>query len=329
VDSKPILQRDERALPPGTAACLGAFDGMHLGHQALFSRARAVAPHLAIVTFDPHPLQVLAPERAPRRLQTDVQRERVARWLGVESLVLLPFDREMARLEPDEFVGRYLAHGLRPHTVVIGEDFRFGAGRRGGADELRGALAGTGTGVEVVATVPAPGSADGPKLSSSAIRRAIEAGDVATASRLLGRCHAVAGRVVTGERRGRTLGFPTANVDAPGGFMPATGIYATALAVWDRGSPDFGAVWPSVASVGTNPTFGEGLPAPRLEAYVLDRDLGERLYGVEVEVAFVERLRDEARFDSVDALVHAIGKDVDVARERIDAAALSRVVQPT
>jgi riboflavin kinase/FMN adenylyltransferase len=337
VDAKPILdhapralvQRDERALPPGTAACLGAFDGTHLGHQALFARARAVAPQLAIVTFDPHPLQVLAPERAPRRLQTEVQRERVARWLGVDALVLLPFDREMAALEPDAFVQRYLVAGLRPAAVVVGEDFRFGAGRRGDADARRRALAPAGIGVEVIAAVPPPGEPTGGKLSSSAIRRALEHGDVATAGALLGRWHSVAGRVIVGERRGRTLGFPTANVDAPGGFLPATGIYATVLSVWDRGSPDFGARWPSVASLGTNPTFGEGLPAPRLEVFVLDRELGERLYGVEVEVAFVERLRDEARFDSVDALVRRIRDDVAAARARLDDAALARVVPPS
>ena len=176
-------------------------------------------------------------------------------------------------------------------------------------------------------SLPLPGSSTTHKLSSSDIRRAVEAGDVALAGELLGRWHAVLGTVTSGAKRGRELGFPTANV-ATTGFLPREGIYATALTVWDEQSPDYGRVWPSVSSVGRNPTFVDGGPLV-LETYVVDEDLGERLYDVEVEVSFIARLRDELKFSNRDALVDRMQQDVREARPHLTPEHLKRLVVPT
>jgi riboflavin kinase/FMN adenylyltransferase len=323
------VQRDATPLAPGTAACMGAFDGMHLGHQALLARARAIAAQVAVVTFDPHPMQVLAPNRAPRLLQTPIQRERLAAHFGVDVLVLLPFDRAMAELSPEAFVQTYLVDGLRPTAVVVGEDFRFGADRRGDVQALRELLEPAQIEVHVVEPVPAPDSKDrGPtKLGSTDVRRALDAGEVERAGILLGRWHAVTGQVVQGHRRGRTLGFPTANVDYRDGYLPPIGIYATALVVWDEHGPDSGRVWPSVTSIGRNPTFGDDAPVT-LEVYVVDEDLGERLYGAWVEVSFLARLRGEQRFGSAKALVEQIQRDIEQARTHFTPRNIDRVVVP-
>lgn len=306
---------------------MGAFDGMHRGHQALVERARARADAVALVTFDPHPAQVLHPARAPRLLQSVEQRARVAAALGIELLVLLPFDAAMAALEPDVFVQRYIVDGLRPSTIVVGEDFRFGARRAGDVETLVRQLEPTSIAVEIVAPVALPGGPAVTKLSSSDIRRAVAAGDVERAGEMLGRWHAVLGEVTSGTKRGRALGFPTANV-ATDGFLPREGVYATALAMWDERSPDHGRVWPSVSNVGRNPTFVDGGPVI-LETYVLDEDLGERLYGLEVEVSFIARLRDEQKFASKDELVARMELDVDEARPHLRPENLHRLVIPT
>jgi len=330
-------QRDASALPADTAVCLGAFDGLHVGHQALLDRARARAGHVGVVTFDPHPQQVLAPERAPQLLHTPVQRRRICAALGVEHLVLLPFDRAMAQMSPEQFAREMLVEGLGPRAVVVGEDFRFGRARQGDGAGLQRLLAPAGIEVERVPAVPVPAAArpsganadaDG-KLGATAIRRAVEAGDVERAGAMLGRWHAVAGTVAHGAKRGRTIGFPTANIDAPGAFLPAPGVYAGALAVWSPEGPCAGAVWPAVANLGRNPTFVEGSGAAplRLEAHVIDHDLGEQLYGLEVEFSFAQRLRGEQRFDGPAALVEQIRRDVEAARRSLDPA-LPHVVAP-
>lgn len=336
-----VEQRDTAALPPGTAVCLGAFDGLHLGHQALLDRARASAPHVGVVTFDPHPQQVLAPERAPALLQTSEQRRRVCAALGVEHLVLLPFDRAMASMSAEQFVERVLLGGLRPVAVVVGEDFRFGRGREGDGQRLAELLAPAGIAVHRVPAVPVPEAAREPgadpdaKLGATAVRRAVAAGQVERAGVMLGRWHAVAGTVVAGDHRGRTLGFPTANIHAPDGFLPALGVYAGVLAVWSEHGPLAGASWPAVANLGRNPTFQknaghEGTHAMplQLEAHVLDQDLGDGLYGQSVELSFVARLRDEQRFDGPAALVEQIHRDVAAARAALTPAALARAITP-
>jgi riboflavin kinase/FMN adenylyltransferase len=329
-----VEQRDTAALPAGTAVCLGAFDGLHLGHQALLARARRAAPHAGLVTFDPHPQQLLAPERAPQLLQTAVQRRRVCAALGVERLVLLPFDHAMASTSAEEFVQRVLLDGLRPAAVVVGEDFRFGRGREGDGERLARLLAPAGIEVACVPAVPVPEAAREPgadpdaKLSATTVRRAVRAGRVEQAGAMLGRWHAVAGTVVAGHKRGRTIGFPTANIDAPDGFLPAPGVYAGVLAVWSETGPYAGRAWPAVANLGSNPTFEPGAAAMRLEAHVLDQALGEALYGLPVELSFVARLRDELRFDGPAALVEQIRRDVEAARALLTPRALALAITP-
>ncbi len=321
------VRRDAAALPPDTAVCMGAFDGLHRGHQALLDRARTHAPRVALVTFDPHPTKIIAPDRQPKLIYAPIQRERVAEALDVSALVLLPFDEAMSKMSPEAFVQACLIDGLQPAAMVVGADFRFGARRAGDAEALRTLLAPAGIDVDIVAPVPL-GVGENAKLSSTDIRRALDAGDVHTAGTLLGRWHALAGTVVHGAKRGRALGFPTANLGPSEGYAPPIGIYATALSVWDPGSPDYGTVWPAVTSVGRNPTFTDGDAPVVVETHVLDQALGERLYGVDVEVAFVSRLRGEVKFDGADALVEQMHRDAQQAREALTTAVLDRVLAP-
>ncbi len=299
---------------------MGAFDGLHRGHRALIERARSHGDRVALVTFDPHPTAVLDPERMPPLLHAPVQRERVAAALDVSHLVLLPFDVEMSRMGPEAFLRQFFTEGLQPAAVIVGADFRFGARRAGTALGMAAQLGPEGTHVEVVDLLSAE---TGKKVSSSDIRRALTNGDVAMAADMLGRWHAVAGTVVHGAKRGRELGFPTANLAPAGGTVPPKGIYATVFSIWDPRSPDYGAVWPAVTSVGHNPTFTTAGARLTIETFVLDRDLGERLYDLEVEVSFVARIRDEIKFDSADALVEQMHRDANAARAAVDADALS------
>jgi riboflavin kinase/FMN adenylyltransferase len=312
-------------LPPGTAACLGAFDGMHRGHQGLIARARSLAAEVAVVTFEPRPADVLAPESAVARLQTPRQREQVCRELGVDTLVILRFDREVSRMSPQAFVQEFLLDGLRPAAVVVGYDFHFGVGRAGGPATLRDLLAPAGIEVSIVEKIltgTAKGAMVGEKLGSTAIRELIAAGDVERAALLLGRLYTIAGKVEHGAARGRGLGFPTANVASPL-LHPADGVYACFLSVLDSSAAD---VWPAVANIGSNPTFAEPGTSTRrtLEVHALDVDLGDSLYEREVEVAFVARLRDERRFAGVEQLRAAIIADIAAARPYLTEAAAAR-----
>lgn len=318
-------------LPPGTAVCLGAFDGMHRGHQGLIARARAHGREVAVVTFEPRPADVLAPERAPARLQTPAQREQVCRELGVDTLVILRFDREVSRMTPEAFVQEFLLDGLRPAAVVVGYDFHFGLNRAGGPVTLRELLAPAGIEVSIVDKIidqeaMRDGSIVGEKLGSTAIRELIASGDVERAAVLLGRLYAIAGRVEHGHARGRGLGFPTANVASPL-LHPADGVYACFLSVLDASSclPSSDH-WPAVANIGSNPTFAEpgALGRRTLEVHAIDVDLGDRLYGLEVEVSFVARLRDEQRFANVEQLRQAILGDIAAARPLLTQEAAAR-----
>lgn len=316
------------ALPPGTAACLGAFDGMHRGHQGLIARARACAEQVAVVTFEPRPSDVLSPERAPPRLQSPRQRERVCRQLGVDTLAILPFDLEVSRMSPAEFVRAFLLEGLHPARVVVGYDFHFGAKRSGGPKELAALLAEVGVGVDVVQKIAEDqGPLAGEKLGSTAIRELVGRGEVERAADLLGRLYAVAGVVEHGAARGRGLGYPTANI-ASRSLHPSQGVYACFLALLDDAGHAELECWPAVANIGTNPTFtgpGAGPGSRRtLEVHAFDVELGERLYGREVEVSFVRRLRDELTFDGVDSLREAIAADIEAARSLLTGPVLER-----
>ncbi|HEY6546894.1 MAG TPA: riboflavin biosynthesis protein RibF, partial [Vicinamibacteria bacterium] len=264
---------------------------------------------------DPHPAQVLAPDRAPRRIMTPAQRQEHLAALGVDALAVLPFTRELAAESPEAFVRQALVGRLGALSVVVGEDFRFGAARAGDVPLLR--QLGSRLGFDVVA-VPAVVEA-GSAVSSTRIREALAEGDVETAAALLGRPHFVDGLVVAGQARGRTLGFPTANLASDNEIFPRTGVYAARVLVdFEPGKPGEGVS--AAVNLGRRPTFGGG--EPTVEAHLLDFD-GE-LYGRSLRVSFMARLRDERRFDGPEALKAQIQEDIRAARRVLG----SRVIVP-
>jgi riboflavin kinase/FMN adenylyltransferase len=292
-----------------TVATIGNFDGVHLGHAEVIERAHAAAAGLPIVavTFDPHPMAVLRPEHAPTTLTTIEQRAELLAEVGVDALLVLPFDREFATWSPQRFVEEVLVRSLRVSIVVVGANFRFGYRAAGDVHLL--AELGQIHGFRVV-DVELEG---GPQVwSSTYVRTCLAAGDVEGAAEALGRPHSVRGVVVEGDRRGRALGYPTANVPTAGMLaVPPDGVYAGWLRRLDDGSKPL----PAAISVGTNPTF-DGVDR-RVESYVLDRDDLE-LYGVLVEVSFVQRLRGMRKFGSVEDLLEQMADDVRRTHEALD-----------
>jgi riboflavin kinase/FMN adenylyltransferase len=316
-----IVTDPSRCRPPegGSAVTIGAYDGVHLGHRALLRElsARAAAGGLStvVVTFDRHPATVVRPESAPCLLCDLDQRLELLESTGVDRVVVVPFDLERANETAEDFVTSILIDGLDARLVVVGEDFHFGHGRKGNVALLEGMGREAGfvvEGVSLTADTP-EGAEGGGAISSTRVRHLLAAGRVEEAAALLGRPHQVRGPVVAGDRRGGTeLGFPTANVDVPTGIcLPSSGIYA---AWYDR--PDGGRHQAAV-SVGRRPTF-YGSDGPLLvEAYLLD--FAGDLYGEEGRVSFVARLRDEEAFDTVDALIEQMGRDVERARTALAA----------
>jgi riboflavin kinase / FMN adenylyltransferase len=292
-------------------ATFGNFDGVHLGHQHVVARAREIADAdgltLVAVTFDPHPMAVLRPEHAPSPLTTVEERTRLLDEAGVDAVFALPFDREIAGWSPEEFVDRVLVDTLHAAAVVVGANFRFGHRAAGDVATLREAGESRGFVAEGIALD------GGPQVwSSTYVRTCLATGDVAGAFQALGRPFTVRGVVAEGDKRGKELGFPTANVSASGVTVtPADGVYAGRLRRLDTGES-----FPAAISVGTNPTF-DGHRESRVESYVLDRDDLE-LYGVEVEVSFFTRLRGMVAFDSVEELVAQMDDDVEQARRVLD-----------
>lgn len=283
---------------------IGNFDGVHLGHRALLERARMLAAaHDATtvaLTFDPHPASVFSPATAPKQLTTMTRRIELLGAAGADVVVVEPFTRELANCAPHAFVDDVVLHALRASAIVVGYDFSYGAGRTGTTEALRAHGSRAGVEVDVVPAVEIGGEV----ASSTRIRAHLRAGDLAGAERLLGRHWDVDGIVGHGAKRGRTIGVPTANITPHGDLPIAGGIYAVTLRV-------DGIDLPAVASLGTNPTFVEAGPAT-LEVHVLDWQ-GD-LYDREVRTTFVARLRDEAKFDGVDALVAQIRDDIAAAR---------------
>lgn len=296
-----------------TVVSVGNFDGVHLGHAHVLREARTTADRLGVdtvvaVTFDPHPMAVLRPEHAPPTLTSLQTRSRLLAAAGVDAVLVLPFTREVAQWTPVEFIDRVLVDSLRARAVVVGANFRFGNRASGDVGTL--VESGRESDFETVG-VALDG---GPQVwSSTYVRQCLATGDVAGAAEALGRLFTVRGTVIEGDRRGRDLGYPTANVPVPPvDAAPADGVYAGWLTRLDTGER-----LPAAISVGTNPTFA-GERERRVESYVLDRtDL--ELYGAEVEVAFVEHLRGMVRFDGIEALVEAIHDDVRRAREVLGA----------
>jgi riboflavin kinase/FMN adenylyltransferase len=298
-------------LPPGestfsrTVATIGNFDGVHLGHRAILDRVRQRARELGgqavAITFNPHPVKVLRPQINLPLLTTQEQKLKLLTEAGLDAVVVLPFTREFAAVPAREFVNQYFCERLRAREVVVGHDYCFGKGREGNIDLLREMGAVNGFTVQVVWAVEVQGAV----VSSSLIRAMLRLGKVMEATRLLGRPYAVAGRVVQGKGRGaKLLGVPTANILTPNELLPASGIYA----VWVRRND---AILPGVANIGTCPTFdNEELS---LEVHLLE--FSGDLYDESLEVQFVDRLREEQRFSSVEALAAQIRTDIAVARQ--------------
>lgn len=289
---------------PPSAVAVGNFDGVHRGHQALVkaavARARATGGPSVVLTFDPHPARVLRPGRAPAALTTLDQKEELLAGLGVDRLAVLPFDASLAALTPEAFARAVLRDTLGARDVVVGESFRFGHRREGDTRTL--VELGARLGFEVHA-VPAVLEGGRP-VSSSRVRLELSHGRVGAAAALLGRPYFVDAGVVRGDGRGRTIGVPTANLAPDNEILPAPGVYAGYCRVPRDES------WPAVINLGHRPTFGGGDLA--LEAHLLG--FTGDLYGARVRLSFLERLRDEQRFPSQEALVARIGEDVERAR---------------
>jgi riboflavin kinase/FMN adenylyltransferase len=289
-----------------SAVTIGKFDGVHAGHRAVIDELRRVAGALdiesAVVTFDRNPLELLAPQKCPVSLVGIDQKLDLLAQTGIDTVLVLTFDRSTADLTPEEFVRHILVDALHARVVLVGRDFRFGARGAGSVETLRALGVGFGFSVQLIEDVRRD---NGRRVSSTWIRELLAAGDVESATRLLGHVPSLRGVVVPGAQRGRELGFPTANLSPESeGLIPADGVYAGWLT-------DGAERYPAAISVGNNPTF-EGVPARQVEAYVLDRELD--LYGHLVEVAFVERIRGMVAYSGIEPLIAQIQDDVDRAR---------------
>jgi riboflavin kinase / FMN adenylyltransferase len=295
------------AVSDGSVVTIGAYDGVHLGHQAVIAEVRRLAHdrglRSAVVTFDRHPASVVRPESAPKLLTTLDQKIELLEATGVDVVVVVPFDSDRATESAEDFVHEVIVGCLQAKAVVVGSDFHFGKARRGNVALLRELGLFDVIGLDLVAV---PG-VDG-KVSSTTIRGLVQSGDLRGAARLLGRPYELHGTVIDGDKRGRTIGFPTANVSvAADACLPADGIYAARYA-----RPD--SVWlPAAVNLGRRPTFYDDQPYSLLEAFLID--FSGDLYGEPARVQFVERLRPEAKFDSLDALLEQMHRDVDQARE--------------
>jgi riboflavin kinase/FMN adenylyltransferase len=301
--------RGFEAVPAGWGRCvvtIGVYDGVHRGHQVtlgrLIDRARAADLPSVVVTFEPHPLTVLRPGTQVPVLTPLAIKAELLESFGIDALCIVPFTHAFSRLEPDEFAHHMLVANLHAAAVVVGSNFRFGHRAAGDCDLLGQLGQQYGFAVE---PVDLAGAAD-TTWSSTYIRSCIEAGDVAAAAEALSRPHRLEGVVVRGDRRGRELGFPTANLEPlPMSAVPGDGVYAGWMHLAAERVP-------AAISVGTNPTF-EGR-SRRVEAYAIDREDLD-LYGAHAGFSFVDRLRDTVKFDSVDALVAQMTDDVKRSRE--------------
>ena len=295
----------------GSVVTIGAYDGVHLGHQAVIGEVRRLADaaglQSAVVTFDRHPASVVRPESAPKLLTTLEQKLELLEATSVDVVVVVPFTPERATEAAEAFVHEIIVECLAAATVVVGQDFHFGKDRRGNVELLEAIGGEEGFTVVGLDLISLPGL-DG-KVSSTEIRQLVQAGDMAAAQRLLGRPYELRGSVIAGDQRGRTIGFPTANICLPAdSCLPADGIYAARYARAQHPHE-----WlPAAVNLGRRPTFYDDQPYSLLEAFLID--FSGDLYGEDARVVFVDRLRPEAKFDSVESLVAQMRADVDQAR---------------
>ena len=289
----------------GTSVAMGNFDGVHLGHRHVISLAARHGPP-GIVTFEPHPRSYFAPQNPPFRLMNSEARANRLAKLGVTTLFELPFDAALAGLTPEAFVTQVLAEGLGVSHVTVGSDFCFGKGRQGKASDLQTLGAKHGITVHLADLV----QANGQDISSTRIREALSDGKMTAARDMLGHWHRIEGEVIHGEKRGRELGFPTANMDVTGLHLPKNGVYAVLADVLT--GPQKGR-YAGAANLGTRPMFGEN--KPNLETYLLD--FTGDLYGQHLSVAFAVWLRGEEKFDGLEALIAQMNADCDNARRAL------------
>jgi riboflavin kinase / FMN adenylyltransferase len=295
----------ERATSSSVLA-IGNFDGVHLGHQALLARlegkARALDLPASVMTFEPHPRELFSPEQAPARLTSLREKLGLLESLGVDRSYVVHFSRKLSTLSAEEFIEHVLVRGLAVKHLIVGDDFRFGRGRGGDFAMLQQAGIEHGFGVESMHTI----DLNGERVSSSAVRETLAEGDLEHAARLLGRPYIISGRVVHGEKIGRGLGYPTANIQLKRKRVALMGIFAvTVSGIAERALP-------GAASLGVRPTIDRS-GKPVLEVHVLDFD--RSIYGAHVSVHFLHKLRDEVKFDSLEALKAQIARDVATARD--------------
>ncbi|MCR9086022.1 MAG: bifunctional riboflavin kinase/FAD synthetase [Rhodobacteraceae bacterium] len=298
----------------GACAAIGNFDGVHLGHRSVIEQARAAAREtgapLGVVTFDPHPRSFFAPQAPAFRLMNAEAKEHRLSQIGVERLFVLPFDAGLAGLEAEAFAAQVLAAGLGLRHVVVGADFCFGKGRSGSAQDL--ARFGPEIGFETtIAPLLSINTEAGP-VSSTRIRQALSDGHPRDARAMLGHWHRIEGPVIHGEKRGRTLGYPTANLSLAGLHLPRFGVYAVTAEVLTGRHVG---IYSGVASLGVRPMFGENLP--NLETHLFD--FSGDLYGAHLSVGLVEFLRPEQRFDGVEGLIAQMTQDSARARDSLAA----------
>ena len=295
-------------LPGPLFLAIGAFDGVHLGHQAVIStsarHAREAGGTPVVVTFDPHPAKVLRPTTAPHLLTATQHKIALIRDLGVAHLLVQNFDRQFAETPPEDFVEQLVAHGKPLREICVGHEWSFGKGRAGNLALLK--KLGTTYDFDVIGVQAV--TVNGEVVSSTAIRRAVADGDLIKATQMLGREYTILGTVKTGEKLGRKLGFPTANLSAHSEQFPPNGVYVAEARL-------AGALYRGVANLGYRPTVSSGNPERLLELHLFD--LNRDIYGEEIEVRFLRYLRPEQKFENVEALAAQIAQDVAQAREAL------------
>ncbi len=283
---------------------LGNFDGLHLGHQELVKmiirRAREIGALSMVVTFRPHPLKVLAPEKCPPLISIYEEKIKLFERLGIDVLVKIPFTLEFAAMAPEDFVRDVLCGTLGAKEIFVGYNYRFGRGREGDIRTLISLGKKYGFAVREIEQI----AVDGEVISSTKIRTLLREGDVEHAAKLLGRTYAITGIVVKGDGRGKGLGFPTANIAPKHSIIPADGVYAVRLVVRER-------AYDGIANIGMRPTFNKKVLA--IEVHVFD--FNEDLYGEDISLYFIRKIREEKKFKGPEALVAQIKTDIEVAKE--------------
>ncbi len=291
---------------------LGNFDGVHLGHQRIFQRVKEEASKIhgegVVITFEPHPLKVLAPERFLPLLTPFRKKMMLVEKSGIKTVLCIDFSLAFSEIPPLEFIKNILVDKVKVKKVIIGYNYHFGKGQKGDAQTLKA----TGKLFDFKVEVVEPLKVDQTIVSSSKIRNLIQSGEVEEASKLLGRDYPIVGKVVEGAKRGQTLGFPTANLDISDELYPKAGVYAVEVA-WHETR------FHGVANIGLNPTFppehAQKEKSISLEVYILN--FNRTIYGEEIQVDFIRRIRDEVRFDSPTLLIHQIQKDIQWAEENV------------